>query len=143
MPILKSGGYEITKGSEPINGPSVTLSAANLDGYELSHYSVEGRPDGRVRLRFVSAELAKDGQTTQEPSEPKLPFRLPRKNQHVRLLYLVRQSQSDHNMAILAAKDLQALNDFTKRVKGDASFCKLDGEVSCQWIPAGIAVRAE
>ena len=79
----------------------------------------------------------------QEAHAPTLPFALPLKAQHIRLIYLVRSSQSDHNMAITASKSLEALNGFTNRLKGSPDVCKLDGEVFCSWVPAGIAVRPE
>jgi hypothetical protein len=124
-------------------GNTIVLSAPNLAGYKMSHYLVKGRTDGTVRLVFDRAEVSRNGETRGELIEPKLPFSLPKKRRHLRLLYLVRQSQSDHNMAILAAKHLSELNSFTERLKKDPSVCSVNGDIFCSWVPSGFAVRAE
>ncbi len=121
----------------------MVLSAANLIGYEVSYYTVAGRNAGRVRLKFRSAEITKDAKTMQETNAPPLPFALPAKAERVRLIYLVRSSQADHNMAIAASKDLAELNAFTDRVKMNPAVCERDATVFCTWVPAGIAVRPE
>lgn len=141
VPLFKPGGT--TRSSGQIKDGSIVLSAENLAGYQSSFYSVVGRPDGSVRLRFRSAESTKDGVTTPIAKAPQLPFALPEKRQHVRLIYLVRQSRSDHNMAIVASKQVAALNSFTEQLKRDPNLCKSQGEIFCSWVPAGIAVRAE
>jgi hypothetical protein len=141
IPVLSSGGYQVTWGSERIEGNTIVLSATNLVGYEMSYYSIEDKGKGKVRLKFSFAERTINGKTAPAPSAPKLPFPLPMKTQHIRLVYLVRQSQSDHNMAITAAKNLYALNTFTERLKNDPGMCRREGEIFCTWVPAGIAVR--
>lgn len=143
IPVLSSGGHQVTWGSEHMEGNAIVLSATNVVGYELSYYSIEAKVNGKVQLKFVSAAKTIDGTTTPEGSAPKLPFPLPVKPQHIRLLYLVRRSQSDHNMAITAAKNLQALNVFTERLKNDPTICKQAGGVFCAWVPTGMAVRTE
>ena len=143
VPVLNSGGSQVALGSARTNGNTIVLSAANLLGYELSYYSVEGKGDGRVRLRFTTAEKTIDGKTVPEPNAPKLPFPLPAKSEYIRLIYLVRKSQSDHNMAITASKNLNALNVFTEKLKDNSDICKRNGEISCIWVPSGIAVRPE
>jgi len=143
VPVLTSQGSRVETSSPKAEGNTVVLSAANLAGYEVSYYSITGRANGKVRLKFVSAEITKEGKTEQEARAPSLPFSLPSKAQHIRLIYLVRNSQSDHNMAITASKALDELNDFTNRLKGDPDLCKTDGEVFCSWVPAGVAVRPE
>lgn len=143
VPVLKSGGYRIATGSAPLNGNTFTLSAADLAGYEVSYYSIEGRGHGKVRLKFTSAEITKNGKTVQETGAPALPFPLPSKTEYIRLVYLVRKSPADHNMAIAASKNLAALNMFTNRLKENPPVCKSDGVVFCSWVPAGVAVRPE
>lgn len=130
-------------GAEEQSGNTIVLSAGNLIGYEVSYYSIETRGKGRVRLSFRSAELTKDGKTTPAESEPSLPFALPLKSEHIRLIYYIRNSQSDHNMAIAASRDQDGLNAFTERLKLDPSVCRTDKAVFCSWVPAGIAVRPE
>jgi hypothetical protein len=143
VPILTSGRYQVTTDSARQDGVTMVLSASNLVGYEVSYYAVEGRNAGRIRLKFRSAELTKDAKTIQEKNAPPLPFAFPAKAERIRLIYLVRSSRADHNMAIAASKDTAALNAFTDRVKANPAICELDAEVFCTWIPAGIAVRPE
>jgi hypothetical protein len=96
-----------------------------------------------VRLNFTSAEIRKDGKTIHEANAPTLPFTLPRGTGHIRLVYLVRVSQADHNMAILASKHLETLNTFTAQLRRTPGICKHGAEVFCSWVPAGVAVRQE
>ena len=121
----------------------MTFSAADLTGYEIAHYAIKGGRNGTVLLRFTSAEITKDGKTVHEANAPTLPFMLPRGTGHIRLVYLVRVSQADHNMAILASKHLETFNTFTAQLRSAPGICKCDGEVFCSWVPAGVAVRQE
>jgi len=143
VPVLHSGTYPVVADSQHQEGNTIVLSATNLAGYEMFYYSIKGKADGRIRLQFTAAEKTMDGKTVPEPNVPKLPFSLPQGFQHIRLIYMVRQSQSDHNMAITAAKNLDTLNVFTKQLKGKPEFCKGEGEIFCSWVPAGVAVRPE
>jgi hypothetical protein len=63
---------------------------------------------------------------------------------HVRLLYMQKVSQADHNMAVLAATDRQRLQALTQRVQAaPEAECRGNRNEYCEWIPAGVAVRAE
>lgn len=143
VPILTSGRYQVSTDSARREGSAMVLSAANLIGYEVSYYTVEGHNAARIRLKFRSAEITKDARTIQENHAPPLPFTFPTKAERIRLIYLVRGSQADHNMALAASKDLAALNAFTDRVKANPAACERHAEVFCTWVPAGIAVRSE
>lgn len=143
VPVLNSGGYQPGTHSPQENGNTITLSASGLTGYEVSYYSIEGHSHGRVRLRFTSAEITRSGTKTEETIAPALPFPLPRTAEHIRLIYLVRKSAADHNMAIVASQHRAALEVFTDRVKDSPDICKGDGVVFCSWVPSGIAVRPE
>jgi hypothetical protein len=144
VPLLKPGpsGATVTTEQAAKDG-TLVLSAENLVGYESVYYAIVGRQDGTVRLRFQRAETSKDGVKTALSKAPELPFALPERRRHVRLIYLVRQSRSDHNMAIVASRSIGALNTLTERLKNDPNLCITDGEVFCSWVPAGVAVRAE
>lgn len=142
IPLTKSGGPRLNLGVQQHEGSTITLSAANLTGYEIAYYSISGR-NGVVRLKFTSAEITKDGKTAPEPNPPRLPFPLPEGREHIRLIYLVRASQADHNMAVIASKHLDALNALTKRLKQDPGMCVRTDEVFCTWVPSGVAVRQE
>jgi hypothetical protein len=74
----------------------MALSAADVLGFTTSHYLVIGKDD-EVRLKLISAEESREGKSAPATVAPKLPFELPRRTQHIRLVYLVRASQADHN----------------------------------------------
>ncbi len=143
LPLLNSGKISSDLIAQEVKGNTISLSAPDVAGYSMSHYTVNGKQGVGVRLRFVSAEETRNGETIQTMSPPALPFELPRKTGNVRLIYLVRVSQADHNMAIAASKSIEALNAFTKRLREDPSVCHINPDVFCSWVPAGIAVRPE
>lgn len=142
VPLLKPGATDPHDRVLQTNGNTLTIRSKDLIGYQTSIYAVEGKKKG-VEIEFASAETTREGKTTPEPSPPTLPFQLPRKAGHIRLIYLVRVSEADHNMAIVASKHLEALNAFTARLKANPNICKPAGEISCLWVPVGIAVRPE
>ena len=96
--------------------------------FEIAHYSVAGQRRGRVRLQFVAADKSKDGKTVPEPRPPALPFALPPKAAYIRLLYLQRLSQADHNMAVLAADRMDILESATKQIRADPNSCHSDNK---------------
>jgi hypothetical protein len=124
------------------NSNTVTLTADDLIGYITSKYAATGK-NGMVRLKFLTAQQTKYGQTLPLAAPPALPFELPRTPEHVRLVYLVRSSQADHNMAIMAARSLNTLDAFTSRLQKDPQTCKATSDTFCSWVPSGIAVRPE
>lgn len=143
VPLLKPGALAAGMQSVQRDGNTFLVSAANLAGYYVSVYAIERAPHGRVRLRFTSAETTRDGKTLPGSQPPALPFALPMTAQHIRLIYLVRKSQSDHNMAVVASKSVDALDAFTEQFLGHPDVCRTDREISCSWVPTGIAVRPE
>jgi hypothetical protein len=46
-------------------------------------------------------------------------------------------------MAIVAAKRVEALNAFTKRLKENPALCGTEEGIFCSWVPAGVAVRPD
>lgn len=143
VPLLKPGDSQVTTGTQEASGNTLVLTASNLIGYQTSYYFVEGHSPGQVRLRFIAAQVTRDGKTEPVPAEPRLPFALPTKAQHVRLIYYIRNSESDHNMAIAASKDMNTLVKFTKRLESSPEVCLKAADVFCSWVPAGVAVRPE
>jgi hypothetical protein len=143
-PLLKSGGYVPKSTSEQTADNTITISAgADLLGYETAYYSVEGRGRAGVRVSFSSAEVTKDGETTPQPRPVAELFQLPRRGRHVRLIYLQRASQADHNMAVLVSSRIGALARVTEDVETNPATCISDHPDVCSWIPVGIAVRPE
>jgi hypothetical protein len=97
-----------------------------------------------VQLQFRSAEIVKDGKKSRQTAPRLRLFELASSVPYVRLIYLVRASQADHNMALVAAEDSDSLVTATRLLQtnpGDG--CKDGPHGSCSWIPAGIAVRPE
>lgn len=142
MPLLKSGGFRTNLQVQGANGNTMSFGADDLIGYMTAEYAITGK-NGVVRLKFVTGQQTKQRQTVPLSAPPALPFELPRKPAHVRLVYLVRVSQADHNMAIVASKRLNSLNAFTAHLKENPGTCKTADEIFCSWVPAGIAVRPE
>jgi len=127
--------------AEQTSGNTITLAAPNLRGYQVSYYLAEdGGEKGKVRLRFTSAETTSEGKTNPEPNAPALPFQLPTLAEHIRLIYLIRESSSDHNMAIAASERLDVLNAFTDRFLRDPSVCKESAGLFCVFVPLQVAV---
>lgn len=144
-PILKSGGYVLKSFVQQKIGDTLTLSAGeDLLGYETAHYLVKGRPGRRVRVEFNSAEVTKDGKTEPQPRSIAPLFQAARKPGYLRLIYLIRVSEADHNMAVVTASRLNALETLTREVVANPNgACKPGKEASCSWIPEGIAARPE
>jgi hypothetical protein len=143
-PLLKSGGFVLPKLVPQVSGNTVTLSdGGELEGYETAYYVVGPHPKGGVRISFASAEVTKQGVSTPQP-RPTLPlFELPSGARFVRLVFLTRVSQVDHDMAVLATRDVAALDRLTVKVQADPGACASSGHNYCAWIPVGIAVRPE
>ena len=144
-PILKSGAYVIKTPDTPVSSNGVTLSAGtDFLGYEVAHYEAKGQRGGRVRVEFSSAEMTKEGKTEPQPKSIAPLFQLARRANYLRLIYLVRISQADHNMAVVTARQIDELDALTRQVQANpADGCKVERSASCSWIPEGIAVRAE
>ena len=140
-PVLKSGGY-LPQLKEDQQG---NLSAGDdLVGYETSRYSIEKRKGGGVRVKFRSATITKQGKTTPQ-WHPLLPlFDLPEETRYVRLVYMVRVSNADHDTAIAAARDPSTLNLLSEWIaSGLGERCKAQEDASCVWVPKGVGVQVE
>jgi hypothetical protein len=134
-PILKSGGYQIPTVAKQ-QGLTIEIdSQGEFLGMETAFYSVE--PGLRIKLASVEAML--DGKT--KPREKPLAklFEFPSDARHMRLVYLTRVSQADHDMAVVSGTTVQHLDELTRRVHS-TSEC---ASPYCAWVPAGIAVLAQ
>lgn len=95
------------------------------------------------------AEVIREGKTVATSKAPVEPlFALRRGARHVRLVYLRRSSRADHNMATVTAARLEDVQAVTRAIKNDpAQGCqpRVPGKAAatCQWVPAGIALRPE
>ena len=145
IPMLKSGRYVLgTLGTET-DGNTVTVdTGGDFLGYEIAYYAVQPRRGGGVRIEFTAAEATRNGVTAPRTKSIAPLFKLPRGARYVRLIYLIRVSQVDHDMAVVAARDIGSLNALTLRVQSNPGEACRDGrDGSCSWIPQGIAVRPE
>lgn len=144
-PILKSGGYVLETLGAKTDGKTVTVdSGGDFLGYEIAYYAVQPRPRGGVRIDFTAAEATRNGVTTPQTKSIAPLFKLPRSARYVRLIYLIRVSQVDHDMAVVAAPDIGRLNALTLRVQaGPGSACQDSRDGSCSWVPQGISIRPE
>jgi hypothetical protein len=145
IPILKSGGYVLRELATQTDGKTVTVdTGGDFLGYEIAYYAVRRRRGGGVRIEFASAEGTRNGLTASETKSIAPLFQLPRSARYVRLIYLIRVSQVDHDMAVVAARDIGSLNALTLRVQANPGESCRDGrDEFCSWVPQGIAVRHE
>ena len=141
-PIFASGGFVAKGGSEKQEGLTITISGSDFQGYETALYSLKPKPGGGVDAKLESVETNKAGQITKEVKPRVLLFQFPRRVRYIRLLYLLRVSTADHNMAMLGSNDVDQLNDLTKQVQSDSANCKALRRAYCSWVPQGIAVTA-
>lgn len=144
FPITRSGKYTVESSTTQQNGNTLTLSpSSDFIGYESDVYSVKARGRDGILIHFESASETKDGVTNQIANPRLTLFQLPRHAKYVRLLFLRRESQTDHDMAVLAAGHKELLASLTIRVQADPRECRDASRSYCSWIPAGVAVRPE
>lgn len=138
-PVLKSGGFQLHTTIMPSEQGTLNVAAGpDFMGYESSYYDVRRRDEG-ITIQFRSAQLHKDGKVVRQ-SQPRIElFHVPEGTRFVRLMYLLRLSSADHDMAIVSGKTTGELEVLTNAVRADPVHgC---GAPSCFWIPAGIAVH--
>lgn len=135
-PLLRGGGFVLKPIPLREDGSTIALQASNdFEGYETSFYEV--LPP--MRLRFQQATATREG-ITAPAAKPSYALSIPGGMKFARLVYLKRGSEKAHDMAILAARHPAELDALTFRLQSSpASDC---GK-GCQWVPVGIAVRAE
>ncbi len=141
VPMLKGKDKRILFDEVSTEGQTITLKAPKVLGVQVSHYQAVGTDDGKVTLTFERAEAMVNGNNQPLATAPPLPFALPGPKRFVRLLFLVRVSSADHNMAILAADSKDELKRKTAMVQRDAGACKSDEFSACTWVPQSVAVR--
>lgn len=153
-PIFTSGAFVIPRRpQEPGPGPAegnvqqgpsvITLEGTDFEGYETVLYTLKPRNGGGIEVALTSVEITKGDQTTAAAKPRVLLFQFPRRVRYIRLLYLIRVSESDHNMAVLGSDDVDRLNAFTKEVQSDPTAgCKNARRAFCSWVPQGIAVNS-
>jgi hypothetical protein len=143
---LKSGRYVADFRETSSASGAIELSAGDdLVGYETSYYRVSHAAQSGVHIEFMSSTVAIEGKELQKSQPMVRLFQMPRGARHVRLLFLARVSRADHDQAILSAAGPAELDRLTELVEADpAANCRPQpNNAYCEWIPEGIAVRAE
>ncbi len=144
-PILRSGKFKMQPKEFHAEDKTVALqTGGDFLGYETDYYAVNAQNGGGVVVRFGSAEFTSNGESSKR-SQALVPlFDLPENVRYVRLLFLTRVSQTEHDQAILGSSSLADLDGLRKRVEeSPAKNCKIQPEGICSWVPAGIAVQPE
>ena len=127
------------------NGAVTLKTSDDFQGYESDIYSARREGKTGIAVQFVSAEVTDiNGKRTTKP-QPIVPlFVFPINIQYVRLLFLTRVSQAEHNEAIIAASSLEGLEQLTQRVAANPDEnCRNSTNEVCSWVPEGISVQPE
>ena len=146
-PVTRSGSYHV--GVKPIEQQGNVISLKTSDdliGYETAFWSIIARPGGGVSIRLASAELTLAGKPAPLPKPNRAVVHVPRSARFVRIFYLTRRSDADHDMALAGAARLDQLEAFTRAFRDSPSETCTDRpkqRLYCEWIPAGMAVRPE
>jgi hypothetical protein len=122
-------------------GLNLTLATTpDLAGFATDTYAITPQ----MRLRFAASERSIDGKTS-PAKQPALPLFTPiPRHRHLRLLYLLQASSSNHNMALLAAATPFEMDALTQRVESNPDVhCITRPRSHCQWIPTGVALRPQ
>ena len=115
-PILSSGKFKMQPKEFHAEGKTVALQTGeDFLGYETDYYEVSARNGNGVVVRFGSAEFTSNGKSSKR-SQPLVPlFDLPESVRYVRLLFLTRASQTEHDQAILGSSSLADLDTLRKK----------------------------
>ena len=144
FPKLRSGGYvlpSMRQGS--VTGNTVEMQADDdFIGYEKDFYKVQSHGEDRVEVRFVRAGIWEKGRGHRRAEPGLLLFPNTSDGRYIRLVYLIRESAVDHDMAIISATRSETLDALTQGVILRAE-CKSDETATCKWVPKGVAVDPE
>jgi hypothetical protein len=144
MPLRNSGTKISAEAPQQSSGNTLTVVAGkDFLGYETDYYDVASSGRGGVKVRFRSAEITSDGQMVRQTFPTMKLFVVPRHAIFLRLLYLERGSEADHNMAVVGANRKDRLEQLTQSVEADPANCAVSGATVCRWMTAGVAVRPE
>jgi hypothetical protein len=146
VPILESGGYIVR--TEEVRNSDGTVSLQTekgFVGYERDYYQVNSPGEGKSVISFQSAEFTGiDHKKIKKPKPVISLFVLPESVNYVRLLFLTRVTETEHDAAVLAASSLAALDTLTPKVEvSPSASCTALPDGLCSWIPEGIAVQPE
>lgn len=144
-PILKSGGFDMhIKEQRQENGVVVLKTGEDFEGYETDFYTVTSKGDG-LNVKLSSARITRPDKKEMRPLRPlDSILDLPRDTQSLRLLFLVRESESDHDQAVLMAASAPDMDALTNAVlEHPIENCRAQTQATCAWVPRGIVIRPE
>ena len=126
-----------------VTGNTVEVQASNdFVGYERDFYKVEAHRGEGIVVRFSHAEVWENGRTHLRCQSGLPLFPNGGEWMYIRLVYLVRESAVDHDMAIISAMRPETLDGLTQAVILRAE-CNSDAIATCTWVPKGVAVDPE
>ena len=99
--VTKSGKQEVE--FTPVNQEGTVISLKVSDdviGYETAFWSILARPGGGISLQLASAELTVNGNPGPLAKPTRALIHAPPSARFIRMFYLTRKSDADHNMAI-------------------------------------------
>jgi hypothetical protein len=143
-PRLRSGGYVLPSIQQTGVAGNTIETQVDRDflGYEQDFYKVESRPNETLAVRFTHARVWENNRTHRQ-SQPQLTlFSNTQDSKFIRLVYLVRESAADHDMAIISCTSPENLEQLTQAVILRAQ-CQSAGTTLCTWVPKGVAVDPE
>ena len=144
-PITTGKVFEEGTASSDAASRTVTMKAStDLVGYETAFWELDARPGGGVRLRLASALMTKEGIPSPISTPTQALLHVTKPARFLRLFYLIRKSESDHEMVIAGADRADRLELLTDRLKAEpVESCRSSTHIYCEWIPYGMAVRPE
>lgn len=144
--VTKSGKYDVDFKPVQQEGNVIALKADDVLGYETAFWSVVARSGGGVSIKLASAELTMAGKPSPIAQPTRALIHAPNSAHYIRIFYLTRKSDADHNMLIAGAPRMEQLEAFTRAFHdspNDACDAYAKRRQYCEWIPAGLAVRPE
>lgn len=144
VPILRSGGYTLPMIARAEDKTVAVSTGKDFIGYETDYYAIQRGNEAGIRMEFSRAELVEGGKSSRRAKPILQVFRWPSDLQFARLVYLIRESQADHDLVLVAAADQTTLSQLTAHIMSDATAVCADTALSiCRRIPKGVAVIPE
>lgn len=146
VPVLKSGKFKVqTQPVRTIVGSVQLKTTDDFQGYETDFYAVRSTGRSGISIQFTLAEVTDINGKRKAMPQPSVPlFVFPQGIQYVRLLFLTRVSQAEHNEAIIGTSSLTVLEELTNQLaKSPDDQCKNSAEEVCSWVPEGISIQPE
>lgn len=142
VPLTRSGSYVLPSIRQSKPDDLEINTDSDFIGYQRIVYKVVARGDGGVQVRFKHATDWRNGKTSTAGVLRLYLFEDLAGHRYFRLVFLTRESQADHNMAIVAASDPGSLRALTEGVVQRA-VCPADATAICRWVPEGVAVTVD